>query len=204
MPNRLPHANGVTWVFHDPVTGFVHHVNVPNIPPVAQQQHNQRSAQSSHSNEMVLYQSPSNQVTQQVAWTASAAQPMATPSAQSASVASCVPVGAGSRRCFQGGHHPRESNVARVLRPKGVVEDASQQVQGHEDSIFPCACRCRVTEMLPGRTPSKGEGCCPSTRPKGVVGDASQRVQGLEDSINFSCTCQSGGHGDASRGGDTV
>jgi len=65
--NRLPHANGVTWVFHDPVIGFVRHVNVPNIPPVAQQQLNQRSAQSSHSNEMVLYQSPSNQVTQQVA-----------------------------------------------------------------------------------------------------------------------------------------
>ena len=100
-----------------------------------------------------------------------------------------VPAGAGSRRCFLGGHRPRERDATRVLRPKGVVEDASQQVQGHEDSIFPCACRCRVTEMLPGRTPSKGEGCCPSTRPKGVVGDASQRVQGLEDSI-FPCACR--------------
>ena len=35
LANRLPHANGVTWVFHDPVTGFVRHVNVPTIPPVA-------------------------------------------------------------------------------------------------------------------------------------------------------------------------
>ena len=87
LVSRLPHANGVTWVFHDHVTGFVHHVNVPNISPVAQQQPNQRSAQSSHGNKMVLYQSPSNQVTQQVAWTASAAQSMATPSAQSASAA---------------------------------------------------------------------------------------------------------------------
>ena len=73
LANRPPHGNGVTWVFLDPVTGFVRHVNVPNIPPVAQQQPSQRSAQNSHSNEMVLYQSPSNQVTQQVAWTASAA-----------------------------------------------------------------------------------------------------------------------------------
>ena len=44
LANRLPHANGVTWVFHDPVTGFVRHVNMPNVPPMAQQQPNQRSA----------------------------------------------------------------------------------------------------------------------------------------------------------------
>ena len=25
----IPHANGVTWVFHDLATGFVRHVNVP-------------------------------------------------------------------------------------------------------------------------------------------------------------------------------
>ena len=34
LANRIPHANGVTWVFHDLATGFVRHVNVP---PVAQQ-----------------------------------------------------------------------------------------------------------------------------------------------------------------------
>jgi len=55
LTNRLPHANGVTWVFHDPVTSFVCHVNVPNIPRVAQHQPSQMSAQNSHSNEMVLY-----------------------------------------------------------------------------------------------------------------------------------------------------
>ena len=37
LANRISHANGVTWVFHDLATGFVLHVNVPNVPPVAQQ-----------------------------------------------------------------------------------------------------------------------------------------------------------------------
>ena len=55
LANRIPHANGVTWVFHDLVTGFVRHVNVPNIPPMAQQQPSQRATQSSHGNELVLY-----------------------------------------------------------------------------------------------------------------------------------------------------
>jgi hypothetical protein len=36
LANSIPHANGVTWVFHDLATGFVRHVNVPNVPPVAQ------------------------------------------------------------------------------------------------------------------------------------------------------------------------
>jgi hypothetical protein len=84
---RIPHADGVTWVFHDLATGLVRHVNVPNLPPVAQQQHSQRAVQSSHGNKIVLYQSPSNQSPQQVARTASAAQPMATPNVQPASVA---------------------------------------------------------------------------------------------------------------------
>ena len=79
LANRVPHANGVTWVFHDLATGFVHHMNVPNVPPVAQQQPSQRTVQSSHGNEMVLYQLSSNQYPQQVAQSASAAQPMATP-----------------------------------------------------------------------------------------------------------------------------
>ena len=55
LANRLPYANGVIWVFHDLVTGFVRHVNVPNIAPVAQQQPSKRSAQNTHNNEMVLY-----------------------------------------------------------------------------------------------------------------------------------------------------
>ena len=53
LANRVPHANGVTWVFQDLATGFVHHVNVPLV---AQQQPNQKTAQNSHGNEMVLYQ----------------------------------------------------------------------------------------------------------------------------------------------------
>ena len=57
LANRVPHANGVTWVFQDLATGFVRHVNVPLV---AQQQPNQRTAQNNHGNEMVLYQSPSN------------------------------------------------------------------------------------------------------------------------------------------------
>jgi len=69
------------------VSGFVRHVNVPNVPPVAQQQVNQGSVHANHNNEMVLYQPSSNQVTQQVARNALAAQPMATPSAQPASAA---------------------------------------------------------------------------------------------------------------------
>ena len=35
LVTRLPHVDGVTWVFHDPVTVFVHHVNVSNIHPAA-------------------------------------------------------------------------------------------------------------------------------------------------------------------------
>ena len=36
LMSRSPHGNGVTWIFHDPTTSFVHHVNVPCIHPVAQ------------------------------------------------------------------------------------------------------------------------------------------------------------------------
>ena len=79
LANRLPHANGVTWVFHDLATGFMRHMNVPLV---AQQQPNQKTAQNSHGNEMVLYQSPSNQPHQQVTQTTSAAQPMTTPNIQ--------------------------------------------------------------------------------------------------------------------------
>ena len=85
LANRICHVNGVTWVFHDLATSFVRHVNVLNIPPVAQQQPSQRSAQNSQGNKMVLYQSPFNQATQQVTRTALAAQLMTTPSAQPSS-----------------------------------------------------------------------------------------------------------------------
>ena len=44
LVSRLLHTNGVTWIFHDPATSYVRHVNVPNTPPVAQQQVSQGSA----------------------------------------------------------------------------------------------------------------------------------------------------------------
>ena len=33
--SRLPHRNGVNWVFHDPMAGTVRHVNVPYPHPMA-------------------------------------------------------------------------------------------------------------------------------------------------------------------------
>ena len=35
LANRLPHANGVTWVFQDLATGMLCHVDVPNVPSFA-------------------------------------------------------------------------------------------------------------------------------------------------------------------------
>ena len=36
LVSRLPHRHKVNWVFHDPATGSVHHVNVPYPHPMAQ------------------------------------------------------------------------------------------------------------------------------------------------------------------------
>jgi hypothetical protein len=116
LANRIPHANGVTWVFHDLATGFVRHMNLPNIPHVAQQQSSQRSAQGGHGNEMVLYQSPSNQVTQQVARTTSAAQPMATPSAQPASAALTIASPALQPASINGQQIEWASKIVEVMR----------------------------------------------------------------------------------------
>jgi len=116
LANRLPHANGVTWVFHDSATGFVRHVNVPNIPPVAHQQPSQGSAQNSHSNEMVLYQSPSNQVTQQIAWNASAAQSMTAPSAPPTSAALPMASPALQPASTDGQQIEWASKIAEVMR----------------------------------------------------------------------------------------
>ena len=116
LVTRLPHANGVTWVFHDPVSGFVRHVNVPNVPPVAQQQVNQGSAQANHSNEMVLYQLPSNQVTQQVAQNASVAQPMVTPSAQTTSAALPIASPAPQPASTDGQQIDWASKISEVMR----------------------------------------------------------------------------------------
>ena len=109
--NRIPHANGVTWVFQDLATGFVHHVNVPLV---AQQQPNQKTAQNSHGNEMVLYQSPSNQPPQQVTQTASAVQLMATPNLQPASI--------------DGQQIDRASKIAEVMRDQFGLKPKQQNL----------------------------------------------------------------------------
>ena len=62
-------------------------MNVPYVYPVAQQQANQGSTQANTGNEMVLYQQPSNQITQHATQRTSTAQPMAPASLQTASVA---------------------------------------------------------------------------------------------------------------------
>ena len=87
MISRLPHRNGVNWVFHDPIVGSVHHINVPYPHPMAQHSVNQGSQQAGTSNEMVLYQQPSNQIAQHTSQTPSAAQLMAQNSPQPASAA---------------------------------------------------------------------------------------------------------------------
>ena len=141
---RLPHANGVTWVFHDPVSGFVRHVNVPDVPPVAQQQVNQGSAQANHSNEMVLYQPPSNQVTQQIARNASAAQPMATPSAQSASAALPIASPALQPASTDGQQIDWASKIAKVMRNQFGLKPKQQNLV--QNSISSCL---RSTAIAP-------------------------------------------------------
>ena len=66
LMSRVHHRNGVNWVFHDPVIGNARHVNVPYTHPSAQQLNNQLASQQGTTNEMVLYQQPSNQMAQPV------------------------------------------------------------------------------------------------------------------------------------------
>ena len=113
LANRIPHANGVTWVFHDLATGFVRHVN---MPPTSQQQPSQKTAQSSHGNEMVLYQSPSNQPPQQVTQTASAAQPMTTPNVQPTSATLSIIPPAPQAASAGGQQIDWASKIAEVMR----------------------------------------------------------------------------------------
>jgi len=64
---------------------MLRHIDVPNVPGFTHCQHGQGATQSSPSNEMVLYQSPSNQPPQQTTQAAPAARPMTSPSVQPAS-----------------------------------------------------------------------------------------------------------------------
>jgi len=72
LVSRLPHQGGVNWVFHDPMTGGVRHVNVPYVHPVAQQLVNQSASQPIATSGMVLYQQPSSQIAQHAPQMASA------------------------------------------------------------------------------------------------------------------------------------
>ena len=83
---------------------------------MTQQQANQGSAQISHGNEMVLYQQSSNHVTQHVTQTASAAQPMATPSPHSASVALPIALPASQSTSSAGQQIDWASKIAEVMR----------------------------------------------------------------------------------------
>ena len=56
LVSRLPHQNGVNWVFHDPAVGSVRHVNVPHVHPMAQQSINQSASQPITTSGIVLYQ----------------------------------------------------------------------------------------------------------------------------------------------------
>jgi len=72
--SRLPHRNGVNWVFHDPMAGTVRRVNVPYLHPMAQQSINQAAQQMGVNNEMVLYQQPPAQIAQHTPQMTSATQ----------------------------------------------------------------------------------------------------------------------------------
>ena len=128
LANRFPHANGVTWVFHDLATGFVRHVDVPNIPANAQRQPYQGTTQSSLGNEMVLYQSPSNQSPQQVTQTASAAQPMTTPNVQPASAA--LPMTPPAPQAASAGSQQVDwtSKIAEVMRDQFCLKPKQQNL----------------------------------------------------------------------------
>jgi len=77
---------------------------------------------------MVLYVSPSNQVTQQVARTASAAQPMATPSAQSASAALPIASPALQPASTDGQQIDWASKIAEVMRDQFGLKPKQQNL----------------------------------------------------------------------------
>ena len=83
--SRLPHRDGVNWVFHDPVMGSVWHVNVPYAHPLSQQSINQAMSQPGATNKMLLYQQPLSQTTMYTSQVVSASRPMALALPQQAS-----------------------------------------------------------------------------------------------------------------------
>ena len=77
---------------------------------------------------MVLYQSPSNQVTQQVARTASAAQPMTTPNVQPASVALPLTPPAPQAASASGQQIDWASKIAEVMRDQFGLKPKQQNL----------------------------------------------------------------------------
>ena len=125
LANRVSHANGVTWVFQDLATGMLRHVNVPLV---AQQQPNQRTVQNSPGNEMVLYQSPSNQPPQQVTQTASAAQPMTTPNVQPTSATLLMTPPTPQAASADGQQIDWASKIAEVMRDQFGLKPKQQNL----------------------------------------------------------------------------
>jgi len=110
---------------------------VPNMPPVAQQQPSQWSAQNSHGNEMVLYQSPSNQATQQVARTTSAARPMTSPSVQPASATLPLTPPAPQATSAGGQQVDWTSKIAEVMRGQFGLKPKQQNLMYR--TLYPAA-----------------------------------------------------------------
>ena len=137
LANRLPHANGVTWVFQDLATGMLRHVDVPNVPSFARCQSGQGATQSSPSNEMVVYQSPSNQPLQQVTPTALAAQPMTTANVQPASAALPLTPPAPQAASAGGQQIDWASKIAEVMRDQFGLKPKQQNLMYR--TLYPAA-----------------------------------------------------------------
>ena len=106
----------------------MHHVDVPNVPNITQRQPGQRATQGNHSNEMVLYQSPSNQPPQQATQTASAAQPMTSPNVQPASAALPLTLPAPQAVSVGGQQIDWASKIAEVMRDQFGLKPKQQNL----------------------------------------------------------------------------
>ena len=137
LANRLPRANGVTWVFQDLATGMLRHVDVPNVPSFAHHQPGQGATQSSPSNEMVLYQSPSNQPPQQATQAASAAKSMTLPNVQSASATLPLTPQAPQAASAGGQQIDWTSKIAEVMRDQFGLKPKQQSLM--YKTLYPSA-----------------------------------------------------------------
>ena len=128
LANRLPHANGVTWVFQDLATGMLRHVDVPNVPGFTHRQPGQGATQSSPSKGMVLYQSPSNQLSQQATQAASAARLMTLPNVQPASATLPLTPPAPQATSASGQQVDWTSKIAEVMRDQFGLKPKQQNL----------------------------------------------------------------------------